>query len=131
MQEILKTVLPESGETLAEYARTNPKKVSLFELYQQLSDAIAQLTSYQHGIKMDDKTNVIFMIQNLDNQVVYTNVTEWADGDVNLRDLEDVPVFVAEREDGKLKDVSDNDTDVGKWIYNYFKMIRNGKMRKS
>ena len=43
------TVLPESGETLAEYARTNPKKVSLFELYQQLSDAIAQLTSYQHG----------------------------------------------------------------------------------
>ena len=60
------------------------------------------------------------MIQNLDNQVVYTNVTEWADGDVNLRDLEDVPVFVAEREDGKLKDVSDNDTDVGKWIYNYF-----------
>lgn len=114
------TVLPESGETLAEYARTNPKKVSLFELYQQLSDAIAQLTSYQHGIKMDDKTNVIFMIQNLDNQVVYTNVTEWADGDVNLRDLEDVPVFVAEREDGKLKDVSDNDTDAGKWIYNYF-----------
>lgn len=114
------TVLPESGETLAEYARTNPKKVSLFELYQQLSDAIAQLTSYQHGIKMDDKTNVIFMIQNLDNQVVYTNVAEWADGDVNLRDLEDVPVFVAEREDGKLKDVSDNDTDAGKWIYNYF-----------
>lgn len=79
------TVLPESGETLAEYARTNPQKVSLFELYQQLSDAIAQLTSYQHGIKMDDKTNVIFMIQNLDNQVVYTNVAEWADGDVNLR----------------------------------------------
>ena len=118
------TVLPESGETLAEYARTNPKKVSLFELYQQLSDAIAQLTSYQHGIKMDDKTNVIFMIQNLDNQVVYTNVTEWADGDVNLRNLEDlmedVPVFVAEREDGKLKDVSDNGTDAGKWIYNYF-----------
>lgn len=114
------TVLPESGETLAEYARTNPKKVSLFELYQQLSDAIAQLTSYQHGIKMDDKTNVIFMIQNLDNQVVYTNVAEWADGDVNLRDLEDVPVFVAEREDGKLKDVSDNGTDAGKWIYNYF-----------
>ena len=114
------TVLPESGETLAEYARTNPKKVSLFELYQQLSDAVTQLTSYQSGIKMDDKTNVIFMIQNLDNQVVYTNVAEWADGDVNLRDLEDVPVFVAEREDGKLKDVSDNDTDAGKWIYNYF-----------
>lgn len=79
------TVLPESGETLAEYARTNPKKVSLFELYQQLSDAVTQLTSYQSGIKMDDKTNVIFMIQNLDNQVVYTNVAEWADGDVNLR----------------------------------------------
>ena len=89
------TVLPESGETLAEYARTNPKKVSLFELYQQLSDAIAQLTSYQHGIKMDDKTNVIFMIQNLDNQVVYTNVTEWADGDVNLRNLEDLMEDVA------------------------------------
>jgi len=34
--------------------------------------------------------------------------------------LEDVPVFVAEREDGKLKDVSDNGTDAGKWIYNYF-----------
>lgn len=58
------TVLPESGETLAEYARTNPK---------------------------------------------------------SLEDLmEDVPVFVAEREDGKLKDVSDNGTDAGKWIYNYF-----------
>ncbi len=38
----------------------------------------------------------------------------------NLEDLmEDVPVFVAE-EDGKLKDVSDNGTDAGKWIYNYF-----------
>ena len=34
--------------------------------------------------------------------------------------MEDVPVFVAEREDGKLKDVSDNGTDAGKWIYNYF-----------
>ena len=75
-----------------------PKTVSLFELYQQLSDAIAQLTSYQHGIKMDDKTNVIFMIQNLDNQVVYTNVAEWADGDVNLRDLEDVPVICSRKE---------------------------------
>ena len=52
------TVLPESGETLAEYARTNPKKVSLFELYQQLSNAIDQLSSYQSAIKMDDKTNV-------------------------------------------------------------------------
>lgn len=31
-----------------------------------------------------------------------------------------MPVFVAEREDGKLKDVSDNGTDAGKWIYNYF-----------
>ena len=72
---------------------------------------------------MDDKTNVIFMIQNLDNQVVYTNVAEWADGDVNLRDLEDVPVFVAEREDGKLKDVSDNDTDAGSGSITIFKMI--------
>ena len=49
------TVLPESGETLAEYARTNPKKVSLFDLYQQLSNAIDQLRSYQSKIKMDDK----------------------------------------------------------------------------
>lgn len=118
------TVLPESGETLAEYARTNPKKVSLFELYQQLSNAIDQLSSYQSAIKMDDKTNVIFMVQNLDNKAVYTNVSEWADGNVDPKSLEDlmedVPVFVAEREDGKLKDVSDNGTDAGKWIYNYF-----------
>lgn len=118
------TVLPESGETLAEYARTNPKKVSLFELYQQLSNAIDQLISYQSAIKMDDKTNVIFMVQNLDNKTVYTNVSEWADGNVDPKSLEDlmedVPVFVAEREDGKLKDVSDNGTDAGKWIYNYF-----------
>ena len=73
---------------------------------------------------MDDKTNVIFMVQNLDNKAVYTNVSEWADGNVDPKSLEDlmedVPVFVAEREDGKLKDVSDNGTDAGKWIYNYF-----------
>ena len=94
------------------------------KLYQQLSNAIDQLSSYQSAIKMDDKTNVIFMVQNLDNKAVYTNVSEWADGNVDPKSLEDlmedVPVFVAEREDGKLKDVSDNGTDAGKWIYNYF-----------
>ena len=89
------TVLPESGETLAEYARTNPKKVSLFELYQQLSNAIDQLSSYQSAIKMDDKTNVIFMVQNLDNKAVYTNVSEWADGNVDPKSLEDLMEDVA------------------------------------
>ena len=45
---------------------------------------------------------------------------EKAEKDISEDLMEDVPVFVAEREDGKLKDVSDNGTDAGKWIYNYF-----------
>ena len=115
------TVLPQSGMSLAEYARTNPKTVSLYELYQNLVDTIGQLRTYQSRIKMDAKTNVNFMVQNLDTKVVYSNVADWANGSVDMSAFpDDAPLFSAERKDGKLTNVSGNETDAGKWIYNYF-----------
>ena len=57
------------------------------------------------------------MLKEASSQV--TAMTEKAEKDISEDLMEDVPVFVAEREDGKLKDVSDNGTDAGKWIYSY------------
>ena len=117
----LEIVLPVSGETLAEYARENPRKESLYTLYTELISVTDTLYSYMENIEeFGDATNILYMIQNLDTQEVLTNVKEWENGKPDPHDVEkDAPYFYAERNKGKLTNVAGNDTDAGRAIYNH------------
>lgn len=107
-RKVYEEVLPESGKYLADYAKENPEEVSLMDLYQDLCSALEMLQEYySEEERLEEPTNIMYIVENIDTNAIYTNVPAWKNGydaaavkaiRTNLR-------FQAERRDGTYANV--------------------------
>lgn len=117
------SILPESGISLADYAKSNPKDVSLMELYQALIDAGDRLNRcILTASELNQGTNLMYAVENMDTNVVYTNVEAWQDGYNEKTSGSGVKIlFDALREDGAFTSGTlDNENAAQSVIKNYF-----------
>lgn len=102
-------ITPESGEYLAEYAKKNPDKVSLMDMYDMLIQISDRLQSYEaEKDSMDMETNIMYVVENTDTGVIYTNVPGWKKGyDARIvSGIEKRLFFQRERKDGELTNLN-------------------------
>ena len=116
--------LPKSGITLADYANQNPGTVSLMDLYQNLIDAGNLLSMYSNiQEELEMESNVMYVVNNKDDDSVYTNVSEWENGYRNINTVEDQALyFHADRVNGRLENV-EADSDAEQYLKHYFSSV--------
>lgn len=102
-------ITPESGEYLADYAKKNPDKVSLMDLYEMLI-RIAEKMQFveERKAELEIETNIMYVVENTDTGVVYTNVPEWKNGyDASVvEDIDKLLFLQNERRNGELIDLN-------------------------
>lgn len=116
--------LPKSGITLADYANQNPGTVSLMDLYQNLIDAGNLLSMYSNiQEELEMESNVMYVVNNKDDDSVYTNVSEWENGYREINTVEDQALyFHADRVNGRLENV-EADSDAEQYLKHYFSSV--------
>ncbi len=122
----LETNLPQSGISLAEYAKENPKDISLFDLYTNLVNAAEQLESYQWlASSLEEKSNLMYVVENTDTGEVYTNFSGWKDGysAESVVSYDKTMFFRGVRQDGKWTE-TEAVTDAENFIKRYFDGMR-------
>lgn len=122
MGKDLETRLPQSGVSLAEYARNNPENVSLMDLYQNLIDAGVQADLYLSICdELDQESNIMYVVKNTDSGVVYTNFSPWENGydERAVRDIERTMFFRGVKENGEWVS-AEADTDAEKFLKKYY-----------
>lgn len=118
----LETYLPQSGISLAEYANENPDSVSLLDMYQKLVDAGNQLEGFlDQQSEMEWGSNVMYVVKNTDNGIVYTNLPAWEKGydESAVKGMDKNFFFRAVRKNGVLE-AADADSDAELYLANYF-----------
>ena len=74
--------LPQSGISLAEYARQNGDSVSLRELYSKLTATVEAARSYMASMSdLQRESNVCYFMENTDTGEILTNVEGWTQWD--------------------------------------------------
>lgn len=116
--------LPKSGITLGDYANQNPGTVSLMDLYQNLIDAGNLLSMYSNiQEELETESNVMYVVNNKDDDSVYTNVSEWENGYRKIDTVEDQALyFHADRVNGRLENV-EADSDAEQYLKHYFSSV--------
>lgn len=101
----LEYLLPESGVSLADYAKENPETVSLYDLYQDLVNTCIRWEEYQYWSTGNVSYNVMYYVENLDTGKIYTNQQSWEEG----LNPEEIPsssfCYYANRKNGKIEKV--------------------------
>ncbi|MFQ7248336.1 MAG: sensor histidine kinase [Ruminococcus sp.] len=117
-------VKTQAGEYLADYAMQNPDTVSLIDLYKDLVSAAQQLEHYfAYFNPMEHQSNVMFVVEDLDEGVFYTNVPGWEKGfsPDAIEGMEKKLFFQAERKNGTFTEYKmKNNSDAEEYLRNYF-----------
>lgn len=71
----IESILPESGVTLADYAKNNPDTVSLMELYENLLAALEKYDTYLSDQHLDEQaSNIWYFVEDQNTGNVFTNL---------------------------------------------------------
>lgn len=119
----IETVLPQSGVALAEYARKNPENVSLLDLYHSLIDTVDTLHWAADEV-IADKSNIMYVMEDLDTGEVFTNVPEWKEGykEGAVKDIPKQLWVQMERSKGEIKEaIMFNESPAEDLIYQHLK----------